>query len=40
MKKFKLKIYYFIWRYFASKNKFPKLCENINLRINRLENGK
>lgn len=38
MKKFKLKILYKVWNYFVSKNKFPKLCEKINLYINKLEN--
>ncbi len=38
MKKFKLKILYKIWTYLVSKNKFPRLCEKINLYINKLEN--
>lgn len=38
MKKFKLKILYKLWYYFVSKNKFPRLCEKINILINKIEN--
>jgi len=38
MKKIILKLLYTIWNYLASKNKFPKLSEKINLIINKLEN--
>ena len=37
MKNIKLKMLYFIWNYFVSKNKFPKLCERINILINKIE---
>lgn len=37
MKTITLKILYKLWNYFISINRFPKLCEKINLLINRLE---
>ena len=40
MRPLQLKILYFAWKYFASRQKFPKLCEKINLIINKLENKK
>lgn len=37
MKSFKLKILYKVWEYLASRNKYPHLCEKVNLWINKLE---
>lgn len=37
MKKLTLRILYKLWEYLVSKNKYPKLCEKINLWINKLE---
>jgi hypothetical protein len=37
MKKFTLEILYKVWAYLASRNKYPKLCEKLNLWINLLE---
>jgi len=37
MKKLTLNVLYKFWGYLASKNKYPKLCEKLNLWINSLE---
>lgn len=37
MKKLTLSILYFFWRKLAHYNKFPKVCEKINLLINKIE---
>ena len=38
MKKLQLKLLYSLWNYLVSIDKFPKLCEKINIFINKLEN--
>jgi len=38
MKKIQLKILYSVCNYLVLKNKFPKICEKINILINKLEN--
>jgi len=37
MKKIILTILYYIWKQLATRNKFPKFCEKINLLINKIE---
>jgi hypothetical protein len=37
MKKLTLEILYKLWSYLASRNKYPQLCEKVNLWINELE---
>lgn len=37
MKKIAIKLLYSTWAFLASKNLFPKLCERINVWINKLE---
>lgn len=37
MKHLILKVLYKFWEYLANKNKYPKLCEKLNLWINVLE---
>lgn len=37
MKKLLIKILYTIWIRLANKNRFPKVCERLNLWINKLE---
>jgi hypothetical protein len=38
MKKILIKVLYTIWIHFANKNQLPKVCERLNLWINKLEN--
>jgi hypothetical protein len=37
MKKIILNLLYKLWGYLATKNRYPKLCEKLNLWINALE---
>ena len=39
MKKLLIKILYTIWIRLANKNRLPKVCERLNLWINKLENN-
>jgi hypothetical protein len=38
MKKILVKVLYTIWIRLATKNKLPKVCERLNIWINKLEN--
>lgn len=37
MKQITIKLLYFIWIRLANKNRLPKVCERLNLWINKLE---
>ena len=39
MKKLTIRLLYFIWIRLANKNRLPKVCEQLNIWINKLESN-